>query len=99
MVTWQRRFERIVREMCRANDDRDREGAYRPDHVHLLLSVPPKLSPSRVMQAIKGKTSHHLTAGLPAAEEGVLGSAPVGTRVLRGVERQRDRRVVKEYIE
>ena len=32
----------------------------RPDHVHLLLSVPPHLAPSRVMQAIKGKTSHHL---------------------------------------
>ena len=32
----------------------------RPDHVHLLLDVPPHLAPSRVMQAIKGKTSHHL---------------------------------------
>jgi putative transposase len=32
----------------------------RPDHVHLLLDVPPKWSPSRVMQAIKGTTSHHL---------------------------------------
>ena len=28
--------------------------------VHLLLSVPPHLAPSRVMQAIKSKTSHHL---------------------------------------
>jgi len=28
--------------------------------VHLLLDVPPNLSPSRVMQAIKGKTAHHL---------------------------------------
>ena len=32
----------------------------RPDHVHLLLGVPPHLSPSRVMQAVKGKTSHRL---------------------------------------
>ena len=36
------------------------QGHVRPDHVHLLLSAPPHLSPSRVMQAIKGKTSHHL---------------------------------------
>ena len=36
------------------------EGHVRPDHVHLLLSTPPQLEPSRVMQAIKGKTSHHL---------------------------------------
>ena len=36
------------------------KGHVRPDHVHLLLDVPPRLAPSRVMQAIKGKTSHHL---------------------------------------
>ena len=28
--------------------------------MHLLLSVPPPLAPSRVLQAIKGKTSHPL---------------------------------------
>ena len=36
------------------------KGHIRPDHVHLLLDVPPKWSPSRVMHAIKGKTSHRL---------------------------------------
>ena len=37
-----------------------RQGHNRPDHVHLLLSVPSHFAPSRVMQAIKGRTSHHL---------------------------------------
>ena len=32
----------------------------RPDHVHLLLSVPPHLAPSRVRQAMKGQSSHSL---------------------------------------
>jgi REP element-mobilizing transposase RayT len=32
----------------------------RPDLIHLLSSVPPHLAPSKVMQAIKGKTSHRL---------------------------------------
>jgi putative transposase len=36
------------------------KGHVRPEHVHLLLSVPPTMAPSRVMQSIKGKTSHHL---------------------------------------
>jgi len=36
------------------------QGHIRPDHVHLLLSIPPTLSPSRVMQAIKGKSSNKL---------------------------------------
>jgi len=35
-------------------------GHVRPDHVHLLVSVPPQVAPSRVMQAVKGKTSHTL---------------------------------------
>jgi putative transposase len=50
----------LIREICRTNDIEILQGHIRPDHVHLLLSVPPRLSPSRVMQAIKGKTSHHL---------------------------------------
>ena len=50
----------MIRQICRANDIEILAGHVRPDHVHLLLSVPPHLAPSRVMQAIKGKTSHRL---------------------------------------
>ena len=50
----------LIREICKGSDIEILNGHVRPDHVHLLLSVPPNLAPSRVMQAIKGKTSHHL---------------------------------------
>ena len=50
----------LIREICRSEDIEILEGHIRPDHVHLLVSAPPHLAPSRVMQAIKGKTSHHL---------------------------------------
>ncbi len=50
----------LTREICRSLDIEIVKGHVRPDHVHLLLDVPPRLAPSRVMQAIKGKTSHHL---------------------------------------
>ena len=50
----------LIRQICRSHDIDILAGHVRPDHVHLLLSVPPHLAPSRVMQAIKGKTSHHL---------------------------------------
>ena len=53
----------LIREICRSEDIEILQGHVRPDHVHLLLSAPPHLAPSRVMQAIKGKTSHHLLAG------------------------------------
>ena len=50
----------LIREICRSEDIEILQGHVRPDHVHLRLSAPPHLAPSRVMQAIKGKTSHHL---------------------------------------
>jgi putative transposase len=50
----------LIREICRSEDIEILQGHVQPDHVHLLLSAPPHLAPSRVMQAIKGKTSHHL---------------------------------------
>ena len=50
----------LTREVCRSLDIEIVKGHVRPDHVHLLLDVPPRLAPSKVMQAIKGKTSHHL---------------------------------------
>ena len=54
------RVRDMVREICRSHDIEIVKGHVRPEHVHLLLSVPPQLSPSRVMQAVKGKTSYKL---------------------------------------
>ena len=50
----------LVREVCKSYDIEILKGHVRPDHVHLLLSVPPTMSPSRVMNAIKGKSSIRL---------------------------------------
>ena len=54
------RVRELIREICRTHDIEILAGHVRPDHVHLLLSVPPNIAPSRVMQLVKGKTSHHL---------------------------------------
>ena len=35
-------------------------GAVAKDHVHMLVSIPPQLSVSKVVQKIKGKTSYKL---------------------------------------
>ena len=50
----------LIRQICRSNDIEIMAGHVRPDPVPLLLSVPPHLAPSRVRQAIKGKSSHYL---------------------------------------
>ena len=55
-----KRLRELIRDICKTYDVEILKGHIRPDHVHLLLSVPPTLSPSRVMNAIKGKSSNRL---------------------------------------
>ncbi len=57
-VAW--RLRELIREVCRTNNIEILKGRIRAEHVHLLLSAPPHMAPSRVMQAIKGKSSHRL---------------------------------------
>ena len=63
------RVRALIREICRSNDIEIVRGHVSGEHVHLLLSVPPSLAPSRVMQAIKGKTSQHLLADFRALQK------------------------------
>ena len=54
------RLRDLVREICRTHEIEILQGAVSPDHVHVLLSCPPNISPSKIMQYIKGKTSRKL---------------------------------------
>ncbi len=54
------RTRELIREVCRELDTVIVKGHLSPDHVHLLLSVPPHLSVSKLMQYIKGKSSRKL---------------------------------------
>ena len=54
------RLRELVREICRTYEIEILQGSISRDHVHVLLSCPPNLSPSKVMQLIKGKTSRKL---------------------------------------
>ena len=47
----------IIKELCQWKGVEIIEGEMAVDHVHLLLSIPPKLSVSGVMGDIKGKSS------------------------------------------
>ena len=54
------RCRELIREVCTANYIDIVSGSLSPDHIHLLLSVPPSLSLSKVLQYIKGKSSRKL---------------------------------------
>jgi putative transposase len=55
-----KRLRVLIREVCLSHDIEIIKGHVRPDHVHLLVSMPPHVAPSDAMRAIKGKTAHKL---------------------------------------
>lgn len=54
------RAREIIREICKANYVDILSGSMSPDHVHLLISMPPSIALSKVLQYIKGKSSRKL---------------------------------------
>jgi putative transposase len=54
------RVRELVRLICASLDVEIIKGNIRQDHVHLLVSVPPTLSVSKLVQRIKGVTSRKL---------------------------------------
>ena len=55
----QKRLEigHILRELCRWKDINILEAEICPDHIHMLIEIPPKMSVSSFMGYLKGKSS------------------------------------------
>ena len=50
----------IIRRLARQKECEIEEGHLMPDHVHILISIPPKYAVSQVMGYIKGKSAIHI---------------------------------------
>ena len=50
-------IQQIIRDLCKWKGIEIIEGHMMPDHIHLLLSIPPKYSISQIMGYIKGKSA------------------------------------------
>jgi hypothetical protein len=59
IATWVRD---LVRQICTKFDVEILKGHVSKDHVHLFVSCPPHVSPSALMQRVKGRSSHKLMA-------------------------------------
>jgi len=51
------RVRELIRQLCRAEDTDILKGHIAKDHVHLLLSIPPQVTISRLVGRLKGRTS------------------------------------------
>lgn len=54
------RIKVIIRQTCDEMGVYIERGVLARDHVHMILSIPPKLSLSDVMQCIKGRSLHRI---------------------------------------
>ncbi len=52
--------ENKIRQVCEWYDVEIEEMNIQPDHIHMLISIPPKRSVSEIMGIIKGKSAIHL---------------------------------------
>ena len=50
----------MFRELARHKACRVEEGHLRPDHVHMLLSIPPKYAVAAIVGYLKGKSAIHI---------------------------------------
>ena len=56
----QRHLGEVFRRLAEQKESEIEEGHLRPDHVHMMIAIPPKYAVSQVIGYIKGKSAIHL---------------------------------------
>lgn len=88
---------RVFRQLAEQKESRIEEGHLMPDHVHMMLSIPPKYAVSQVVGYIKGKSAIHIARAYMERRRNYVGQhfwargyfvSTVG----------RDEQVIRDYI-
>jgi putative transposase len=92
-----RHLGEVFRQLALQKESRVEEGHLLPDHVHMLIAIPPKYAVAQVVGFIKGKSAIHLARVYGERKRNFVGQhfwargyfvSTVG----------RDERVIREYI-
>ena len=88
----------LFRQLAQHKESEIEEGHLRPDHVHMMISIPPKYSVAQVVGYIKGKSAIHIARNFSERRRNFVGQhfwargyfvSTVG----------RDETVIREYIQ
>jgi putative transposase len=63
------RTRELIRQICVAKENVIIKGHIGPDHVHMFISAPPRMSVSQIMQYLKGKSSYRLQQEYPTLKK------------------------------
>jgi putative transposase len=92
-----RHLGEVFRRLAAQKESEIEEGHLQPDHVHMMISIPPKYAVSQVIGYIKGKSAIHLARVYAERKRNFVGQhfwargywvSTVG----------RDEKVIREYI-
>jgi putative transposase len=92
-----RHLGEVFRELARHRESRIEEGHLMADHVHMLISIPPKYAVSQVVGYIKGKSAIHLARVYGERKRNFVGQS-FWARGYFVSTVGRDERVIREYI-
>jgi len=80
--------KKYLRRICSENNVEILSGAISQDHIHMLISIDPSISVSKLVKYLKGKSSRHLQMQFPELKKRYWGPTSMGTRLLRRLDRQ-----------
>jgi len=72
----------VFHELASHRGCRVEEGHLMPDHVHMMITIPPKYSVSQVVGYIKGKGAIHIARTYAGRKRNFVGGAFLGTGLL-----------------
>ena len=86
-----------MRELAKQRESQILEGHLLPDHVHILVAIPPKYSVSQVIGFIKGKSAIHVARSVIGRRKNFVGQH-LWARGYYVSTVGRDEKAVREYI-
>jgi putative transposase len=89
----------LLRQICQARDVVIIRGAVSPDHIHMLVSSPPDLAPSKLVQYLKGRSSRRLQDEFPELRKRYWGQHLWARGYFCATVGAVDEELIKKYIE
>jgi putative transposase len=93
------RLRELIRQGCEARGITIVQGSIGKDHVHMLMSCPPSLAPSKIVQYLKGRSSRLLQEEYPDLKKKYWGQHFWGRGYFCATVGSVTEETIKRYIE
>ena len=93
------RVRDMIREVCIAQDAIILKGVVSKDHIHVLVSCPPTIAPSKLVQFMKGKSSYKLQQEFPELKKRYWGQHIWGRGYFCASSGNVSDEIIKDYLE